>query len=75
MDQQESKHPFPITRRDRLFLAWQASIAMLRLLKALENEEEGSRAATLFSAAAEDECRHASDLLAMLEEEENKGKM
>ena len=70
MENRSEKHPIPVKTHDRLFLAWQASIAMVRLLEALANEEGiRSEAGRLFAEAAEDECRHASRLLSLLEAE------
>jgi hypothetical protein len=73
MEQHKGKHKITITARERLFLAWQATIAMIRLLEAMAHEEgDESEAGRLFAAAAEEECRHAADLLDLLESYEGK---
>lgn len=73
MEQHNEKHRITVTARERVFLAWQASIAMIRLLEAMAHEEgEASEAGRRFVAAAEEECRHAADFLDLLESYEGK---
>ena len=67
MEQHQEKHPITVTARERLYLAWQASVAMIRLLEAMAHEEGvGSEAGRCFAAAAVEECRHAADFLDLL---------
>ena len=73
MEQHQQKHPTTVTARERLYLAWQASVAMIRLLEAMAHEEGvGSRAGRSFASAAEEECRHAADFLDLLKKYEEK---
>ena len=58
----DNKHGFPITARDRLMLAWQSSLALVRDFGAFSDQEEGTPLQKLYAEFAEEEGIHASKL-------------
>ncbi|MBQ6830161.1 MAG: rubrerythrin [Clostridia bacterium] len=65
------KHNLRIMPRDRLMHAWETSMGLVRDFERYQQEiAEDKEAAALFAKMAEDECVHASDLLALLQKRE-----
>jgi rubrerythrin len=67
------RNGFIISNRDRVLRAWENSTELVRDYKAYAEEmKEDKRISNLFLEFAKDEAYHASKLLKILEEAENK---
>ena len=68
----DKKHGINIAIRDRVFLMWQASMALVRAYEMYVDETDDKEIVGLFSAFAEEEGIHASKLLEVLKKMEDK---
>lgn len=71
----DKKHGIDITARDRLLLAWQSSMELVRNFNAFADQEDGTPLKKLFAEYAEDEGIHASkfrELLLAYDEKDKK---
>ncbi len=69
----EGRYKINITTRDRLLRAWQNSMELVRDFETYSREVADEKgAAALFAQCAEGECLHASKLLEMLHDYDNK---
>ncbi|MGN0171746.1 MAG: rubrerythrin [Acutalibacteraceae bacterium] len=59
----EDKHRVDITTRDRMLMAWERSMELVRSLEEQAEEiDDDERARAMFRRFAKDECVHASEL-------------
>ncbi|HWQ51197.1 MAG TPA: hypothetical protein VN369_05265 [Terriglobales bacterium] len=65
----DSKHGIHMTTRDRVLLAWEDSMELVRDFQSYANEiEDDKKVYEVFKEFAEDEGLHASKLLELLKE-------
>ncbi len=63
----EDKHRVDISTRDRVLIAWEGSMELVRSLEEQAEEiDDDERARKLFRRFAKDECVHAAELHDML---------
>ena len=70
----DKKHGMDLTTRDRLLLAWQSSMELVRDFGAFANQEDGTPLKEVFAEYAEDEGIHAAKFRELLLEYDRKEK-
>ncbi|NLA76453.1 MAG: rubrerythrin [Clostridiales bacterium] len=71
----DNRHGIKITGRDRVLRAWECSMELVRDFQAYSDElEADEQLSKMFSEYAEDEARHASALLEILQHYESEQK-
>ena len=62
----DEKHGMELTARDRLLLAWQSSMKLVRDFGAFADQEDGTPLKKIFAEYAEEEGIHASKFRELL---------